>query len=103
MKLGPGAPGQARRISPSKFPCKMPATSTSLSPRLRTIAVRHVATAEMPIERSHLAEGTTVVESGPENIESVYVPRPAKGWQCRNEPCHADAARRRSPWAATFG
>jgi hypothetical protein len=40
--------------------------------------VRYTAAVETPIEHTHLAEGTTVVEFGPENIASVYVPRPAK-------------------------
>jgi hypothetical protein len=40
--------------------------------------VRYAATVETPIERTHLAEGTTVVEFGPENIASVYVPRLGK-------------------------
>jgi hypothetical protein len=40
--------------------------------------VRYTATVETPVERTHLAEGTTVVEFGPENIASVYVPRPSK-------------------------
>jgi hypothetical protein len=40
--------------------------------------VRYTATVETPIERTHFAEGTTVVEFGPENIASVYVPRPGK-------------------------
>jgi hypothetical protein len=37
--------------------------------------VRYTAAVETPVERTHLAEGTTVVEFGPENIASVYVPR----------------------------
>jgi hypothetical protein len=40
--------------------------------------VRYTAAVETPIERTHLAEGTTVVEFGPENIASVYVPRGKK-------------------------
>lgn len=40
--------------------------------------VHYTATIETPIERTHLAEGTMVVEFGPENIASVYVPRPTK-------------------------
>jgi len=40
--------------------------------------VRYTAVVETPIERTHLAPGTTNVEFGPENIASVYVPRPAK-------------------------
>lgn len=40
--------------------------------------VRYTACVETPIERTHLTEGTTVVEFGPEHIASVYVPRPAK-------------------------
>src|SRR5262249_36817788 len=39
---------------------------------------RYSAAVETPIERTHLAPGTTAVEFGPENIASVYVPRPAK-------------------------
>lgn len=39
--------------------------------------VCYTATVETPIERTHLAEGTTMVEFGPENIASVYVPSPA--------------------------
>jgi hypothetical protein len=38
--------------------------------------VRYTATVETPIKHTHLAEDTTVVEFGPENIASVYVPRP---------------------------
>jgi hypothetical protein len=38
--------------------------------------VRYTATVETPIERTHLTEGTTVVQFGAENIASVYVPRP---------------------------
>jgi len=40
--------------------------------------VRYTAVVETPIERTHLAAGTTVVEFGPENIASVYVPRPVE-------------------------
>ncbi|HUG92934.1 MAG TPA: hypothetical protein VML55_18980, partial [Planctomycetaceae bacterium] len=40
--------------------------------------VRYTAAVETPIERTHLALSTTEVEFGPENIASVYVPRPAK-------------------------
>jgi hypothetical protein len=40
--------------------------------------VRYTAAIETPLERTHLAEGTTAVEFGPENIASVYVPRPTK-------------------------
>ncbi len=40
--------------------------------------VRYTGAVETPLERTHLPEGTTVVEFGPENIASVYVPRPAK-------------------------
>jgi hypothetical protein len=40
--------------------------------------VRYTATVETPIERTHLAPDTTEVEFGPENIASVYVPRPAE-------------------------
>jgi len=40
--------------------------------------VQYTATLETPIERTHLAQGTTVVEFGPENIASVYVPRLGK-------------------------
>jgi hypothetical protein len=36
--------------------------------------VRYTGSVETPIERTHLAEGTTVVEFGPEHIASVYVP-----------------------------
>jgi hypothetical protein len=38
--------------------------------------VRYTAAVEPPIESTHLAPGTTAVEFGPENIASVYVPRP---------------------------
>jgi Ankyrin repeats (3 copies) len=41
--------------------------------------VHYTAMVETPIERTHLAPGTTVVEFGPENIATVYVPRPAEG------------------------
>jgi Ankyrin repeats (3 copies) len=40
--------------------------------------VRYTAAVETPVERTYLEPGTTVVEFGPENIASVYVPRPAK-------------------------
>ena len=40
--------------------------------------VQYTATVETPIEQTHLAEGTTVVEFRPENVASVYVPRPGK-------------------------
>jgi hypothetical protein len=40
--------------------------------------VRYTAAVETPIERTHLAPGTTEVDFGPENIASVYVPRPQK-------------------------
>lgn len=40
--------------------------------------VRYTAVIETPIESTHLAPGTTEVEFGPENIASVYVPRPQK-------------------------
>jgi hypothetical protein len=40
--------------------------------------VRYTGTIETPIERTHLASGTSVLEFGPENIASVYVPRPPK-------------------------
>jgi hypothetical protein len=39
--------------------------------------VRYTAAVETPLERTHLAPGTTEVEFGPENIASVCVPRPA--------------------------
>lgn len=40
--------------------------------------VRYTAAVETPHERTHLPEGMAVVEFGPENIASVYVPRPGK-------------------------
>jgi Ankyrin repeat len=40
--------------------------------------VRYSANLETPVERTHLAADTTVVEFGPENIASVYVPRPGR-------------------------
>ena len=40
--------------------------------------VRYTATVETPAERIHLHTGTTEVVFWPENIASVYVPRPAK-------------------------
>lgn len=40
--------------------------------------VRYTATVETPAERIHLPVGTTEVEFGPENIASVYYPRPSK-------------------------
>ena len=40
--------------------------------------VRYTAAVETPIERTNLAPRTTEVEFGPENIVSVYVPRPQK-------------------------
>jgi hypothetical protein len=46
--------------------------------RGRRPRVRYTAAVETPLERTHLAPGTTEVEFGPENIASVYVPRPAK-------------------------
>jgi hypothetical protein len=46
--------------------------------RGRRPRVRYEATLETPVERTHLSEGTTTVEFGPENIATVYVPRPGK-------------------------
>lgn len=40
--------------------------------------VRYTAAVETPIKRTHLARVATVVEFGPENIASVYVPQSAK-------------------------
>jgi hypothetical protein len=40
--------------------------------------VRYTGAVETPIERTHLAQDTTVLEFGPENIACVYVPRPGK-------------------------
>jgi hypothetical protein len=40
--------------------------------------VHYTATVETPVERTHLVDGTKSVEFGPENIASVYVPRPGK-------------------------
>lgn len=40
--------------------------------------VRYCANLETPVERTHLGQGTTVVEFGPEHIASVYVPRPRR-------------------------
>lgn len=40
--------------------------------------VRYTATVETPIERTHLAPDTTVVEFGPEHVASVYLPQAAK-------------------------
>lgn len=40
--------------------------------------VRYSAVVETPLERTHPPAGTTEVTFGPENIASVYVPRPAK-------------------------
>jgi hypothetical protein len=51
--------------------------------RGRRPRVRYTAAVETPLERTHLAEGTTVVEFGPENVASVYVPRPAKKKRAR--------------------
>ena len=39
-------------------------------------SVRYTAEVETPHERTHLPEGTAIVEFGPENIASVYVARP---------------------------
>ncbi len=39
-------------------------------------SVRYTAAVETPQERTHLPEGMAVVEFGPENVASVYVPRP---------------------------
>lgn len=38
--------------------------------------VQYAAILDMPIERTHLAADTTVVEFGPENISTIYMPRP---------------------------
>jgi hypothetical protein len=46
--------------------------------RGRPRQVRYTATVETPIKRTHLPEGMTVVEFGPENIASVYLPRPGR-------------------------
>lgn len=40
--------------------------------------VRYTGTVETPIEQTHLADGTAVLEFGPENIASIYVTRPPK-------------------------
>ena len=40
--------------------------------------VRYTGAVETPLEQTHLAEGTAVLEFGPENIASMYVPRPEK-------------------------
>ena len=40
--------------------------------------VRYAGTVETPNEKTHLADGTTVLHFAPENIASVYVPRPCK-------------------------
>jgi hypothetical protein len=40
--------------------------------------VRYTAAVETPVERTHLAPGTMEVEFGPENVASVYIPRPRK-------------------------
>lgn len=40
--------------------------------------VRYTGAVETPIEQTHLAAGTTLLEFGPENIASVYVVRPKK-------------------------
>jgi hypothetical protein len=40
--------------------------------------VRYTAALETPVERTHLGAGTTEVEFGPENVATVYVPRPGK-------------------------
>jgi hypothetical protein len=37
--------------------------------------VRYAADVETPVERTHLPPGTNVVEFGPENVATVYVPR----------------------------
>jgi hypothetical protein len=41
-------------------------------------SVRYTGAVETPIEQTHLAAGTTVLEFGPENIASVYIARPKK-------------------------
>jgi len=41
-------------------------------------SVRYAAVVETPVERTHLAAGTTEVEFGPENVATVYVQRPVK-------------------------
>jgi hypothetical protein len=46
--------------------------------RGRRPQVRYTAAVETPIERTHLAPGTTEAEFGPEHIASVYVARPAR-------------------------
>ena len=40
--------------------------------------VRYAATVETPLERTHVAAGTTQVEFGPEHVATVYVPQPDK-------------------------
>jgi hypothetical protein len=40
--------------------------------------VRYTGGVETPIERTHLTDGTSVLQFGPENIASVYVTRPPK-------------------------
>ncbi len=41
-------------------------------------SVRYTGAVETPIEQTHLADGTTLLKFGPENIASVYVTRPPK-------------------------
>jgi hypothetical protein len=38
-------------------------------------STQYVGEIETPLEQTHLAEGTTIVEFGPENIATVYVPK----------------------------
>jgi hypothetical protein len=49
-----------------------------ITARAESPSVRYTGAVETPIEQIHLADGTTVLEFGPENVASVYVPGPAK-------------------------
>jgi ankyrin repeat protein len=40
--------------------------------------VRYIAAVETPLEQTHLPAGTAEVEFGPENVATVYVPRPPR-------------------------
>ncbi len=44
--------------------------------RRRPDGIRYTATVETPLKQTNLPRGTAEVEFGPENVASVYVPRP---------------------------
>ena len=74
-------PGQAvnRYVCGPKAKDKQDTVKVRITDRRgRRPRVRYVATVETPVEQTYLPAGTKTVEFGPENIATVYVPRPRK-------------------------